>query len=579
MRELKEQTKALILLSATPMQVDAIEIFDLLNLLGLEGHWSYSDNFCNYFATLPGKVDEYVLNFWQEMAKAYFSNGGYPCSNLEQYLQNNHRLISYQLRDLWQRGQKIVNAKKLTKDKELIDLSRQYLTVNTPLKDLMFRHTRDTLKQYYQRGILDRDIPHRQVIDNAIVLESEREIPLYQAVSDYVRHFYRLAEKENRKALGFLMTLYRKRLTSSFYAIKESLKRRLEGITITEDDLGDLEDAQDVVIEGLESYLEPTDPLEIEYLEDLLRQFENTGEDSKLSHFINILRKELELRTSAIVFTQYTDTMDYLRSNLSELYGPVLACYSGRGGELFEGGGWYLVPKENIKKQFREGSLKIMLCTESAAEGLNLQTCGVLINYDLPWNPMRVEQRIGRIDRIGQSYETVRIHNFYYDGTVEAKVYRKLRDRINAFETVVGNLQPILAAVPTFLEQAVMSADPLEENVLMSEFDRVLETPPLRPSLEEMTAINLEADLKAIRQPLPQTEVTPELIEELFVNSTILKAAGVTFEKLENSLWKVKYKNDTHAVTFDVNMFNEKPSLRLMSFGDPLFEELLGLVV
>jgi hypothetical protein len=90
---------------------------------------------------------------------------------------------------------------------------------------------------------------------------------------------------------------------------------------------------------------------------------------------------------------------------------------------------------------------------------------------------MRVEQRIGRIDRIGQVYSTVKIHNFYYDGTVEAKVDRKLRDRrrrsfaerIDAFETVVGNLQPILAQVPTFIEQAVMSADPEEEGVLLAE--------------------------------------------------------------------------------------------------------------
>ena len=251
---------------------------------------------------------------------------------------------------------------------------------------------------------------------------------MYQAVSDYVRHFYKLAQKENRKALGFLMTLYRKRLTSSFYAIRESLQRRLEGINnITQDDLSDLDDADDAVITGLEGYLaEPVDPKEIEYLEDLLRQFENTGEDSKLSHFLTILRRELSQRDSAIVFTQYTDTMDYLRQNLQQLYGSQVACYSGRGGELYQGGKWQTVPKEQIKKQFREGTIKLLLCTESASEGLNLQTCGVLINYDLPWNPMRVEQRIGRIDRIGQVYSTVNIHNFYYDGTVEAKVYRKL---------------------------------------------------------------------------------------------------------------------------------------------------------
>ena len=94
----------------------------------------------------------------------------------------------------------------------------------------MFRHTRDTLRQYYRRGLLEHDIPTREVQDNAITLEPEREVPLYVAVSDYVRHFYRLAQKENRKALGFLMTLYRKRLTSSFYAIQSSLQRRLNSL-------------------------------------------------------------------------------------------------------------------------------------------------------------------------------------------------------------------------------------------------------------------------------------------------------------------------------------------------------------
>lgn len=107
-----------------------------------------------------------------------------------------------------------------------------------------------------------------------------------------MREFYRLAQKQERKALGFLMTLYRKRLTSSFYAIRQSLQRRLDslregtGSSITCDDLGDLEEADDAVITGLESFIEPVDPKEIEYLEDLLRQLDNTGENSKLSHWL-----------------------------------------------------------------------------------------------------------------------------------------------------------------------------------------------------------------------------------------------------------------------------------------------------
>ena len=303
MQRLKDKTKSLILLSATPMQIDPIEVFDLLHILGLEGHWSYGDNFCNYFSSLSDKPDSHTLDFWQTMSTDYFRRDGTECDRLGEHLVNGERIMAYKLRDTWKQGKSIVNPKKLAKDTPFMNASRQYLTVNTPLKDLMFRHTRDTLRQYYKLGILDRDIPRRIVSDNAIALEPNREVPLYQAVSDYVRHFYRLAQKENRKALGFLMTLYRKRLTSSFYAIRESLQRRLEGIQeIPQDDLSDLDDADDAVITGLEAYLEePVDPKEIEYLEDLLRQFENTGEDSKLSHFLTILRQEMSQRESAIV--------------------------------------------------------------------------------------------------------------------------------------------------------------------------------------------------------------------------------------------------------------------------------------
>ena len=270
--------------------------------------------------------------------------------------------------------------------------------------------------------------------------------------------------------------------------------------------------------------------------------------------------------------------MDYLRQNLQQLYGSQVACYSGRGGELYRDGEWQTVPKEQIKKQFRGGTIKLLLCTESASEGLNLQTCGVLINYDLPWNPMRVEQRIGRIDRIGQVYSTVNIHNFYYDGTVEAKVYRRLRARIDAFQTVVGNLQPILAQVPTFIEQAVMSADPEEEGVLLAEFEQVLETPPLRPGLEEMVAMDVKADLKEIRQPLVSSPITPEQIEGLFINSQKLLTNNIFFESKGDRSWQLNYKNKAYFITFYPEVFDEKSSLRLMTVGDPLFEEILNMI-
>jgi SNF2 family DNA or RNA helicase len=579
--KLRDKTQSLILLSATPMQIDPIEIFDLLSVLGLHGQWAYGDQFCEYFASLSDEPNEQILNFWQSMTADYFRRGGQPCPRFNQYLQRQNRMLAGQVEDVWSGRFPIVNARKYLNSPDFIEASRQYLTVNTPLKDLMFRHTRDTLRQYYRLGLLSSDVPKRVVYDNAIALEPSREAELYRQVSEYVRHFYRLAAGENRKALGFLMTLYRKRLTSSFYAIQSSLERRLEalikqkGSGLTDDDLFELDDADDTVIQRLEDYLEPVDPREVEYLETLLRQFENTGEDSKFSHLLTLLRQALSQHESAIIFTQYTDTMDFLREQFRQLYGSQLACYSGRGGELIQDDRWINIPKEDIKQRFRSGEIKILLCTESASEGLNLQTCSVLFNYDMPWNPMRVEQRIGRIDRIGQLSPTVTIHNFYYDGTVEAKVYLRLRDRINAFATVVGNLQPILAQVPTFLEKATMSADPEEEDVLLAEFDQILNTPPLQPALDEMVQMNVDADLLEIQKPIPAAPIHSSQIEALFTQSSRLSAKRITFTAIAPDIWELKTQDRTYKVTFSPRLFDKQPSLRLMAWGDPLFELLL----
>ena len=133
-------------------------------------------------------------------------------------------------------------------------------------------------------------------------------------------------------------------------------------------------------------------------------------------------------------------------------------CFSGRGGEIpTADGGWRAIGRDEAKRRFRDGEADVLLCTDAAAEGLNFQFCGALVNYDMPWNPMRVEQRIGRIDRLGQAHPVIRIVNLHYEGTIETDVYRALRSRIGLFETVVGRLQPILARLPGAIADAVVS--------------------------------------------------------------------------------------------------------------------------
>ena len=149
--------------------------------------------------------------------------------------------------------------------------------------------------------------------------------------------------------------------------------------------------------------------------------------------------------------------MDFLRGELQKDAALKLMCFSGRGGEIPADGGWRQISRDDAKRRFRDGEAHVLLCTDAAAEGLNFQFCGALVNYDMPWNPMRVEQRIGRIDRLGQRHPVIRIVNLHYEDTVETDVYRALRGRIGLFESVVGRLQPILARMPRTIAQAVLS--------------------------------------------------------------------------------------------------------------------------
>jgi superfamily II DNA/RNA helicase len=167
-------------------------------------------------------------------------------------------------------------------------------------------------------------------------------------------------------------------------------------------------------------------------INDLLKRIAQLGTDSKARR----LKSELEACLSdgfdsAIVFTQYTDTMDYLRDYLADQM-PTLpvASYSGAGGAWRDAAGyWVPCSKEEIKRRLRDKQVRLLVCTDAAGEGLNLQFVGVLANYDLPWNPMKIEQRIGRIDRLGQERPVIRVLNFAYKDSVNALPDGRLREK------------------------------------------------------------------------------------------------------------------------------------------------------
>jgi hypothetical protein len=199
-----------------------------------------------------------------------------------------------------------------------------------------------------------------------------------------------------------------------------------------------------------------------------------------------------------VVFTQYTDTMDFLREQLSRDSTIRLMCYSGRGGEIRSAGGtWRVISRDDAKHRFREGHADVLLCTDAAAEGLNFQFCGAVVNYDMPWNPMRVEQRIGRIDRLGQEHPIIRIVNLHYDETVETDVYRALRSRIGLFESVVGKLQPILSQLPKRISSTLLTNTGRDR--IVSDIERAIDEAGTGLDLDAAT----DAELDLAPRPLP----------------------------------------------------------------------------
>jgi hypothetical protein len=131
-----------------------------------------------------------------------------------------------------------------------------------------------------------------------------------------------------------------------------------------------------------------------------------------------------------------------------------------------------------VQEKFRadDDPLSILICTDAASEGLDLQSCNTLINYDIPWNPMRIEQRIGRIDRIGQKSPKVYIHTLYYKGTVEEDVYNVCLERIEKSRSTIGHMQPILVAgdVEKIIRKSAMACTKEERAKVLAEMDAEL---------------------------------------------------------------------------------------------------------
>ena len=531
MQGLKEHTQGLILLTATPMQVHPVEVWDLLNLLGLPTEWK-EEAFLNFFDDVehPNPPAE-AMERMAELFRAAEHNYGKVTSQTAERLAGLSRLKTNRtLRAL--RDQSSIPRRQLETQERQGALA--IMRGHTPISHLISRHTRELLRRYVKAGALSNPIANRQVEDRFIDMTTmERE--LYAAVEHYIATTYNQAEAAERTAVGFVMTIYRRRLASSFQALCSTLEKRLNAIKSrdperligleedapddeTADDIPDAEEIADLGRRALDA----EEQADIKSLLDRIRLCPPDTKLQTLSKELAALREKGY--EQAMVFTQYVDTMEFLREELNRSGDVRLMCFSGRGGEIPSADGvWRRISRDDAKRRFRDGKADILLCTDAAAEGLNFQFCGALVNYDMPWNPMRVEQRIGRIDRLGQRHPVICVVNLHYEGTVETDVYRVLRSRISLFETVVGRLQPILARLPQTLSDAALSGsqranviDLLKREVKQAEsggfdIDTVLEKDliiPDRPA-SPVTMDDLDRIIASSNLMPPGTDIQP----------------------------------------------------------------------
>ena len=185
-------------------------------------------------------------------------------------------------------------------------------------------------------------------------------------------------------------------------------------------------------------------------LDDAIQHMEAAGDDDpKLQVVLRYLRQDGWAERGCIMFSQYADTVLWLASHLAVAFASTaVAVYGGQGNSLiFESGSRRGATREEIQDRVRDRSLRIVVATDAASEGLNLQRLETLINIDLPWNPARLEQRKGRIDRIGQLAKAIDILNLRYRGSVEDEVHRALSTRLQSILEVFGTLPDTLEDV------------------------------------------------------------------------------------------------------------------------------------
>ena len=384
------------------------------------------------------------------------------------------------------------------------------------------------------------------------------EFDLYQAVTRFVKRQSARAAAQGddprARAVGFLMSLYQRRLASSAHAMSRSLENRAnrlkEGLKQAQDmartappnlpDWDELEELEDTERERLEQMLEAVtlagnaDEVrkEIDELKQLAEQaatVKTTGKEAKLTRLNEIMREQGffdDPDQRLLIFTEFKDTLDYLVERLKSWGFRVGTIHGGmRPGSRDEAGS-----RLYAEQQFRDGAIQVLVATEAAGEGFNLQCCNILFNYDIPWNPNRLEQRMGRIHRYGQRLDCL-IFNFVATNTIEGRVLQRLLSKLqeirdalddDAVFNVVGEVLPASQVDRVFRDYySGKLGDADLEDRLLRDVDEGRFREICQTALEGLAAKKLNLEMLVERRARAQERrVVPETISRFLVESS-----------------------------------------------------------
>jgi ERCC4-related helicase len=463
----------LFLVTATPQQLNELEVLDLLKILGLGGPWVHEEDFRQFYGELKAEPNARSESQWLHMFRliAWFSKTYLIENDVENVAKfsgaDKGRLTAALLRALDSSSETdFLNLMRDVGKDELAVIDR-VLRGLSPLSWFMIRHNRRMLEEIGYR------FPKRiqQIRDVELDATHKR---LLEDLERYLRNEYDAYRSfatgsEQQRGLGLIRSIYYQRFVSSFAAAYHTVKRRreflgallegdqerllelaekmLEDAEIEDYDESDLISLMKPIVEKARSLIVK----ERNVLLDFERKLEpysipaTAVRDPKLRMLRETVMKLRGEGRKILVFSKFTDTVDVIRDFLArEIGAQKIGTYTGRGGELWDGKQWGECDKEEVRKAI-DNQVEVLVCSEAASEGLNLQAASAVVNVDMPWNPARVEQRIGRVDRIGQTSSDVKVVNVWYPDTYEARMYRVLIERFGGIINVLGPIMEIVA--------------------------------------------------------------------------------------------------------------------------------------